>query len=202
MRIEEDIERLEKAILQEAREEAEQVKAEARAKAAEIRQRAQAQAESERKAILARAREDVNRLRGQTIAAAQLKARTLQLEFREKVLDKVFEAARQKLPNVRQRSDFSKIANRLLREALMQLRVDAAEVHADEATQKVLALDEISKELNVRLTLGSPLTEGIGVVLDAAGGKLHYDNTLGTRLDRLQGALRSSVYHVLIGERL
>ena len=50
-----DIEMLERAILTEARDEAEQIKAEAKEKAEAIRKRAQEQAEEERKAILERA---------------------------------------------------------------------------------------------------------------------------------------------------
>ncbi|HAV78770.1 MAG TPA: hypothetical protein DCX53_15580 [Anaerolineae bacterium] len=201
---EENIERLARAILQEARDEAEQLKAEAQAKADAVLKRAQQQAESERDAILSRARQDVERLRGQSVASAQLKARTLQLENREKLLDKVFDAARKKLPDVKQRSNFDKVAVQLVKEALTQLRVDAAEVRADAATQKVLKsqLDNISKELNVQITSGDAIKEGTGIVVDAAGGKLHYDNTLETRLKRLQNELRSSVYQVLNGERL
>jgi len=201
---EENIERLARAILQEARDEAGQVKADAQAKADEIRKRAQQLAEFERSAVLERAREDVERLRGQAVASAQLKARTAQLEHREKLLDKVFQSAREKLSNIKKRSNFDKIAVQLLREALTELSVDSADVHADDATQKVLNnhLDEISKELNVKITLGEPLKEGTGVIVDAAGGKIHYDNTLETRLTRLQNSLRSSIYHVLNGERL
>ena len=58
-----DIEMLERAILTEARDEAEQIKAQAKEKADAIRKRAQEQAEQERNAILERAREDVERLR-------------------------------------------------------------------------------------------------------------------------------------------
>jgi vacuolar-type H+-ATPase subunit E/Vma4 len=201
---EENIERLARAILQEARDEAGQVKADAQAKADEIRKRAQTQAESERKVILDRAREDVDRLRGQAVASAQLKARTLQLEHREELLDKVFKAARDKLVNVKQRSNYNAVAVKLLRETLTQLTVDSAEVHADDATQKALEnqLEGISKELKVKITMGSALKEGTGVVVDAANGKIHYDNTLETRLNRLQSELRSSVYQVLNGERL
>jgi vacuolar-type H+-ATPase subunit E/Vma4 len=201
---EENIERLAKAIFQEAREEAEQVKADAQAKADEISKRAQAQAESERKVVLDRAHEDVERLRGQSAASAQLKARTMQLEHREELLNKVFDATRKKLSDIRQRSDFDKVAVQLLREALTQLTVDSAEIRADEATQKVLQsqLDDISKELNVELRMGSVLEEGTGVVVNAANGKIHYDNTLETRLNRKQSELRSSVFQVLNGERL
>ncbi len=201
---EENIERLSRAILQEAREEAGNVKADAQAKADEIRKRAQQQAESERKVILDRARQDEDRLRSQAVASAQLKARTLQLEHREKLLNKVFDAAKQKLSTVKQRSDFDKISVQLLREALTELHLETAELHADEAVQKALKshLDEISKELSTQITMGSALTEGTGVIVDAVDGRLHYDNTLETRLNRLQSALRSAVYHVLNGEKL
>lgn len=201
---EETIETLARAILNEAREESGQIKADAQEKADAIRRRAQAQAESERKAILDRARQDVERLRSQAVASAQLKARSVQLEHREKLLDKVFEAVKQKLPSLQKRSDFEQIAALLLREALTQLRVNDAEARADEATQKTLdrVLSGISKELDARVTWGDPLKEGVGVIVNADKGRLHYDNTLETRLERLQGALRSSVYHVLMGEKL
>jgi vacuolar-type H+-ATPase subunit E/Vma4 len=87
---------------------------------------------------------------------------------------------------------------------LVQLRVKEAELRADERTLKSLEgqpLDEISKELGGNFTVADPLEEGTGVVVDAAGGKIHYDNTLETRLGRLQGSLRSSVYRILMGEK-
>ena len=199
-----DIEMLERAILTEARDEAEQIKAEAREKAEAIRKRAQEQAESERRAILERAKQDADRLRGQAVATAQLKARSAQLTGREQLLDRVFEAVKEKLPEIQKRPDYDAIAAMMLREALSQLRVNKAQIKADEATRKSLqkgALDEISRELKGEFTLGDALEEGTGVVVDAADGKLHYDNTLETRLNRLQGTLRSSVYQLLIGEK-
>jgi vacuolar-type H+-ATPase subunit E/Vma4 len=92
----------------------------------------------------------------------------------------------------------------LLREALVQLRINKAEIRADQVTQDVLkkkALDETSKELNGQFTMADTLEEGVGVVVDAADGKLHYDNTLETRLDRLQSTLRATVYKILTGEQ-
>jgi len=199
----EDIEMLERAILAEAQDEADQIIAQAKEKADAIRRRAQEQAEAERKAILERAREDAERLRSQAIATAQLKARSLQLAHREQLLDRVFKAVKEKLPDIQKRPDYDQIAAMLLREAITQLRVNKAEVRADEATQKSLkkSLDEISKELNGQFTIVGALEEGIGVVVDAADGKIHYDNTLETRLSRLQDTLRSSVYQILIGEK-
>lgn len=200
-----DIEMLSRAILTEVRDEAEQLKAEAKDKAEAIRKRVQEQVEQERKTILDRAHEDAERLRGQAVATAQLKARSLQLTNREQLLDRVFKTVREKLSDIQKRSDYDQIASLLLREALVQLRVDKAQISADKTTQAILekgALGEISKELNGQFTSVGALEEGTGIIVDAADGKLHYDNTLETRLDRLEGTLRSAVYKVLIGEQV
>jgi V-type H+-transporting ATPase subunit E len=197
----EDIELLERAIMVEARDEADQLQAEAKQKAEAILKRAQAEAESERNAILDRAKQDADRLKSQASATAQLKSRSVQLEEREKILDSVFAEVKKQLGAVQKRSDYKEIASVLVREAVTQLNASEAEIRADESTQKVLKLDEISKELNGKLSLGSKLDEGTGVVVSASGGKLNYDNTLETRLSRLQGTLRSSVYKVLMGDK-
>jgi V/A-type H+-transporting ATPase subunit E len=202
--LEEDIQGLSRAILRDATAEAEQLKEEAQAKADEIRKRAQEQAEKERQAILERAKQEAERLRGQVVATAQLKARTTQLEHREKLMDKVFEAARQRIPSLQKRSDYAKLSAELLREALIQLNASDAQVRADEATMKFLKkeADDIAKELNAKITFGDPLESGTGVLVDTSDGRLHYDNTLETRLNRFQSVLRSSVYQVLMGEKL
>lgn len=199
-----DIEMLERAILTEARDEAEQIKAQAKEKVEAIRKRAQEQAEQESNAVLARAREDTERLRSQAIATAQLKARSLELTKREELLDRVFKTVRERLAEIEKRPDYDQIATLLLREALVQLRVNKAQIKADKTTKAILekkALKEISKELNGDFTFTGTLEEGTGVVIEAADGKLNYDNTLETRLDRLEGTLRSAVHKVLIGEK-
>jgi vacuolar-type H+-ATPase subunit E/Vma4 len=201
-----DIEMLARAILTEARDEADQIKAEAKQKVDAVLKRAQEQAEEEHKAILERAQQDAERLRSQAMATAQLKARSMQLGNREKLLASVFEEVKKQLDAVKKHPDYDGIATLLVREALTQLRVTKAEVRADESTQKALkkmgVLDEISKELKGEFTLGKALDEGTGIVVDAADGKIHYDNTLETRLNRLQSTLRSSVYKVLMGEKV
>lgn len=202
---EENVETLSRAILSDARQEAEQIKADAEVKAQAIRQRAQQQAEAERAEILARAAQEAERLRSQVIATTQLKARTQQLEHREKLLDKVFTAAREQLSTIEQWSDYEVIALHLLREALQQLKVSNAQVQADELTQKLLTPEvvaDLARELKVEIEVDGALKEGTGVIVETSNGRLHYDNTLETRLSRLQNVLRSSVYHLLMGEAL
>lgn len=201
---EENMEPLSRAILKEAEADAQQMREEAKTKADAIRQRAQEDAEKARREILDKAQQEADRLRSQTVASAQLKARTMQLEQREKLLDRVFQAAREKLADVQKRPEYDQLAAMLLREALVQLRVNKAEIHADPTTRQLLekkALGDISNELKGQFTIADNLEDGRGVVVDAGDGRLHYDNTLETRLQRLQSTLRSSVYKLLMGEQ-
>src|SRR5512133_3297737 len=132
---EENIEPLTRAILKEAEVDAQQIREEAKKRADEIRQRGQEEAEKVRREILDRAQQDADRSRSQTLASAQLKARTMQLEHREKLLDRVFQTAREKVADIGKRQDYDQLAAQLLREALTQLRVNKADIHADQATR-------------------------------------------------------------------
>lgn len=203
--IEENIEALSRAILMEANSDAEKIVADAQAKADAIRQRAHEQIEAERKQIMDRAWEESERIRGQSIATAQLKARTLQLEHREKLLEAVFSAARKDLPSVLRWSEYESIARKLLREAIQQLGADSVMIHTDAETGKALkesVLAEVSKELNVQIEVAKSLVRGNGVLAETSDGHLQYENTLEDRLGRLQNVLRSPVYHILIGETI
>ena len=203
MNSDENVEALSRAILGDVQAESDQVNTEAQSNVDGIKQRAQAQAEAERKAILEQASQEAERIRSQAIATAQLKARALELENREKLLDKVFMTVRQQLPSIHERNDYSQIVHQLVIEAVTQLKTTKADIHVDNSTQKILTsqvLEKISKEMKAELSIGSPLDQGIGVIVDASNGHLHYDNTLDTRLTRLQNGLRSSVYRLLIGE--
>ncbi len=162
---EENIESLSRAMISEAKTEAEQITTSAQAKAEEIRQRARQQAESVRAEILERARQEADRLRGQVVATTQMKARTMELEHREKLLDNVFEAARKQLSSIEQWSEYDQIAHKLLQEAVQQLKADKIQVSTDEKTQQALdkmGLEQLSKDLGAEIILGKPLEPGPG----------------------------------------
>jgi V/A-type H+-transporting ATPase subunit E len=201
----ENVKVLSNAVLRDARSDADQVLADAKAKAEEIKHRAQEQAESERAKILEQANVDAERIRRQAIATTQLKARTMELEQREKLLKEVFETAKQRLTSVQRGSDYEKTAQRLLREALVQLGASQAKVRADEVTQNTFSVDmleKMSKELDMQIQLDEPLEKGICVVVETEDGHRQYDNTFETRLGRMQDNLRTPVYRILMGEAL
>jgi V/A-type H+/Na+-transporting ATPase subunit E len=203
--VEGDMDLLTRAVLEEGRTEANQILSEARAKADAIRQRAEAQAAAGQQAILARASETAERIRQQAVAAAEVKARMLRLEHREKLLQSVFEAARRQIASVQQWKEYDQVAIQLLREGLTHLGANTALVRADAATGRLLTdsvLETVSKELNVKLTMTERLTQGLGIIVQTEDGRRFYDNTLETRLARLQNTLRAAVYHILMGEAL
>lgn len=201
--VDENIQALKRAVLNEAQGEAERILAEAKEKAQAARERAQAQASDERAEILAHATQEAERLRRQAIASAQLQARTAELERREKLLDSVFDAARQRIATVQQRADYDQIARDLLHQALIRLDADSILIRADERTQAALTdqvLADISAELGVQVAHGALLEQGTGLIVQTEDGHREYDNTLEARLERLQNTLRAPVLRLLSGE--
>ena len=199
----ENIQGLSHAVMTEARSEAEHRIVEARQKAEEIRSKAQEQAAAERAKILENANKEAARMKSQMVASAHLKARTVQLEQREQVLNHVFEQAMRQLPEIQKNGEYKAIAAALLKESLERLGSDSAVIQADERTRSVLSpetLASISKESGVQLSLAEPLTQGTGLVVETPDGHRRYDNTLETRMGRLQDSLRNPVYRLLMGE--
>ncbi|PKN99083.1 MAG: hypothetical protein CVU42_09460 [Chloroflexi bacterium HGW-Chloroflexi-4] len=200
-----NIQRLSREIIQQAEADAEKILTEAKAKAEQIRNHAQEVIAADKKRILEQAKNDADRIRGQAIATAQLNARTLILESREKLLVSVFESSMGKIPTVQNYSDYPAIVENLALEAIQQLAVNKVILHADKVTHDLLkesVLKKISTKFDGTIELGEPLKKGTGIVAETVDGHLNYDNTLETRLRRLEGELRSPVYHLLMGETL
>ena len=200
-----NIQRLSREIIQQAEADAEKILSDAKAKADEIKNQAQVTMDGEKKQILQQAKNDADRIRGQAIATAQLKARTLILESREKLLVSVFESSMEKISSVQNYSDYPAIVESLALEAINQLAVNKVIIHADKVTTEILktsVLKNISMKYDGTIEIGEPLKKGTGIIAETVDGHLNYDNTLETRLHRLKGELRSPVYHLLMGETL
>jgi vacuolar-type H+-ATPase subunit E/Vma4 len=198
-----NIKGLSSAVLSDVRGNAEQALTDAKGKAELIRRQAADQASAERAQILAKASVEAERIRSQAIATTQLKARTQELESREALLNNVFEAAAEKVAAVQKSSDYDKTAQRLFREAVVQIGASVVKVHTDQVTGKFITasvIETLSKELNIKIQIDEPLAKGTGVVVETEDGHRQYDNTLETRLKRMRDTLRAPVYHILMGE--
>jgi vacuolar-type H+-ATPase subunit E/Vma4 len=201
--LDDSIQALSQSVLSDARAESQQILADAHQKAETIRQEAHQRAEAERKQILDQASQEVERMRSQLLSTTQLNARTIQLSGREELLDSVFEKAHKQLNSIQKWTDYHQVARTLTRDALIRLRAESARLRVDNTTRAALteaALNELGKELNVNIQMGEPLEQGVGVIAETPDGRRQYDNTLETRLSRVQNALRSQVHHILMGE--
>jgi vacuolar-type H+-ATPase subunit E/Vma4 len=198
-----DIQALARAIKGEANEEAQRILADAQSRADAIRQQGRVQVEAERKDILQHAQREAENVQSNAVATAQLEAQTLKLERREQLLHDAFNAARQQLSSAPHWPDYEQIVLRLVREAAVHLHATEAVVRADTDTRRILsdeALSELGKELDIHLQAGQPLADSTGVVLETPDGHRRYDNTLQTRLSRMQESMRTTVYRILVGE--
>jgi vacuolar-type H+-ATPase subunit E/Vma4 len=177
--------------------------ADARAKADAKRKSAKEQASTERSEALQQAQKKAQEIRSQAIAGAKFEAQKLQLERREKLLEEVFNNAQQKLVSLQERKDYDQIIRQLIKEAIEIINAATIRIRADNHSQNYLtdkALEEIQKETNVQVHIGESLDHGTGIIVETMDEHRRYDNTLEARLSRLKPALRSSVYHILMGE--
>ena len=198
-----DIHVLARAIKGEANEEAQRILADAQSKADTIRRQGQAQVETERQGILERAQREAENVQSNAVATAQLEAQTLKLKRREQLLEQIFDDAHRHLSSAPQWPDYEQIARRLVREGVVHLHAAEVLVRTDEDTRRALsdkALSELGRELGIHLRADETLAESIGVLLETPDGHRRYDNTLETRLNRMQESLRTTVYHILMGE--
>jgi vacuolar-type H+-ATPase subunit E/Vma4 len=201
--IDESIQELTRAVMNEAQTDAEKIKAEAIEKAASIQQEAQKKADLEREQKIALANKEAASIKKQQIASMKLKAQMLTLERREKLLDDVFGAAKERIVNITQWTNYEDIAISLVKEAVRNLQSSEARILADEYTRSMLTdkkLKQIADEMNYTLVFGEQLSKGTGIIAESMDGHRQFDNTFEARLAHLQDSLRAPVYHVLIGE--
>lgn len=194
---------LESTIMEIAQQEVQAILDEAHAKADGLRQQAQAKAAVESARILAEAQQTVEKLIDQATAKAQLEAQMLKLQRREQALVRTFVKARLQLATIPERPDYADLVRRLISEAATYMGDAAFVIRADAATNRVLdqaLLEDLTQQLNVQLERGPQLEEGIGIVLTTPDGHRRYDNTLETRLTRIQDNVRTAVFHLLAGD--
>lgn len=197
------VQALEQAIMEIAQREAQAILDEAQAKADSIRQQAQLDADAAGEHIRQEAQQAAAQHCEQADAKARLEAQMLKLQRREQLLNRTFDQVRTQLSTIPHRSDYAGIVRHWIGEAVSYLGDEAFVIHADAVTDRLLDdafLTDLAQTLHVHLERGTRLETGTGIVLSTANGHRRYDNTLETRLTRLQDDVRTTVYHILAGE--
>ena len=201
--IDERIEDLSRAIIEEAHADAEMLRSVAKLKENVVLEAGQKQAEKIRAEILENANLEAERLHEERLAEVAIKAKIDWLEKREELLNTVFQTVKLRCKNLLESDAYPQALQGLIIDATRQLQTKQVWLHLDSSSRKLLdekALAEIGKNLNVEIHLGDDLKDGIGVIAQDEQGHRFFDNTLETRLNRQMESLRSEVYKILMGE--
>lgn len=201
--IDERIEDLSRAIIEEAHADAEMLKSVAKLKVNVVLEAGQKQAEKIRTEILENAKLEAELLKEERLAEVAIKAKIEWLEKREELLETVFQTVRLRCNSLLESDEYPQALQGLIMDAVGQLQSNQVWLHLDSASRSLLdekSLDVISESLGVEMHVGDDLTDGIGVIAKDALGHRIFDNTLETRLNRQMESLRSDVYKILMGE--
>ncbi len=201
--IDERIEDLSRAIIEEAHADAEMLKSVAKLKVNVVLEAGQKQAEKIRTEILENAKLEAERLKEERLAEVAIKAKIEWLEKREELLETVFRTVRLRCKSLLESDEYPQALQGLIMDAVGQLQSNQVWLHLDSVSRSLLdekSLDVISESLGVEMHVGDDLTDSIGVIAKDALGHRIFDNTLETRLNRQMESLRSDVYKILMGE--
>lgn len=192
-----EIKKIISKIKEDAEREAEKIKKEARKKEEEILKKAEAEAKSKSDEILNQGKKEAELEKQRILANAKLQARKIKLDVKEKIIEKSFSLAEEKLKEVISSEEYEKILKDLIREAISTIGREDIEVLCRKEDEKVVK--KIIKDLSgVELAKDNISTIG-GVIVRSKDRQVQVDNTFEARLTRMRDDLRIEVAKILFG---
>lgn len=190
-----EMERLKKIVSkieEEAEERAKAIIEEAKKKAKEIEEEAKSKAEKKAEEIIKKGKEEAERYTRRRLAEAKLKAKQRKTKAREQLIEMAFQKANEKLTELTASKEYSKILERLVQIAAINIGGGELEVLLPEGHSKYLSnASAIAK--NVEGETKNPTNISISKeTLDATGGclvrkkdgSISIDNTFQAILER------------------
>ncbi len=187
----------------------------AEAKSAEIIEQARAESRgkleaSRRKGEAARGRlvSDAEKTSDQTrkkiVAESNIKARTIILESKERLINLAFDQAESELEKIAAGKGYAGVLTALTRDTCVELGGGELEVIVRSADEKTVSKAAKTIEKEVKAATGvdtkisvSTAAIGPGVIVKGGGGKFEIDSTFKNRLELLRPSLRLKVAEAL-----
>jgi len=202
-RVSELLDKLHNRILSDAKLKADETIREAQAKAdqtiAEARQRAQREADE----LLAKAKLEAEAVR-RNILSSKVRANRLRiLDEKNRIVQEVLGAVEEKLSNIAKSSRFGETAQRFVAEAVKAVDSDQPVVRLGFKGSSKQNLDNVSKVLpkGSKLVFEEDPVDGLGgVVASDAEGRVTFNNSFRSRLERLDSQLLRLIASTIFGE--
>jgi len=192
-----EIKKIISKIKEDAEREAEKIKEKARKKEEEILKKAEAEAKSKSDEILNQGKKEAELEKQRILANAKLQAKKIKLDVKEKIIEKSFSLAEEKLKEVVSSEEYEKILKDLIREAISTIGREDLEVLCRKEDEKIVK--KIIKDLSgVELAKDNISTIG-GVIVRSKDRQVQVDNTFEARLTRMRDDLRIEVAKILFG---
>jgi len=197
------LDKLHNRILSDAKLKADETIREAQAKAdqtiAEARQRAQREADE----LLAKAKLEAEAVR-RNILSSKVRANRLRiLDEKNRIVQEVLGAVEEKLSNIAKSSRFGETAQRFVAEAVKAVDSDQPVVRLGFKGSSKQNLDNVSKVLpkGSKLVFEEDPVDGLGgVVASDAEGRVTFNNSFRSRLERLDSQLLRLIASTIFGE--
>jgi len=202
-RVSESLDKLHNRILSDAKLKADETIREAQAKAdqtiAEARQRAQKEADE----LLAKAKLEAEAVR-RSILSSKVRVNRLRiLDEKNRIVQEVLGAVEEKLSNIAKSSRFGETAQRFVAEAVKAVDSDQPVVRLGFKGSSKQNLDSVSKVLpkGSKLVFEENPIDGLGgVIASDAEGRIIFNNSFRSRLERLDSQLLTLIASTIFGE--
>jgi V/A-type H+-transporting ATPase subunit E len=199
----ESLEKLQNRILSDARLKAEETIKEAQAKVQQILEEARRRAQKESKEIIAKAKVEADSVR-RSILSSKVRVNRLRiLDEKNRIIQDIIHKVEDQLSSIANSEQFENTAQRFVAEAVKAVDSDQPIVRVGfkDATKK--NLDGISRVLpkGGKLVIDEkPIDEFGGVVATDPEGRVVFNNTFKSRLERLDNQLLTLIASTVFGE--
>jgi vacuolar-type H+-ATPase subunit E/Vma4 len=198
--MEESVDRITSKILEDATTKSQEIKDQSENEANEKLEAAKRKGESTKEKLVLDAQKTADQIRKKIIAESTIKARTILLESKEKLIGEAFEKAKEKLEKLPQDKNYSKILTELTIDTCTHMGGGELEIIVRKEDEKFISKSLNNIESDVKKITGEKTTIRTsaskispGLIVRRGDGKVQIDSTFQTRLELLRSELRLRV---------
>lgn len=179
-------------------DEVKELQVQAELQASEIIERATREADEIRKRSVMSKMKAIGGESSRIVTEAKLKVRRQTIVAKDKMIDSVFEKAAEDLGTLRDSPEYPKVLKQLLDEILEFGLSKEFVVNVDPKDKRLAS--NIIKDLDIECQIDTNINCCGGAKATSLDGRINFNNTLESRLDRARQFIRPEVTKILFGE--